>query len=683
MSFAWGRSRGHVALAALLAVLALAAAAARPSGALAHALLRASTPAAGATLGSGPETVTLTFSEQPDLRLTSVRVLDRDGTEHVAGPVAILFPPAATVSVPLGELPDGVYTVTWRTVSSVDGHISAGTFTFGVGVAPPAPGEAPSEGVGQVGSPPAIAARWLLYLGLIGLLGAAWVAILVAPARRQSPDLLAMAALSWLLTAAGTLGVVGVQWIETGAPIEQLPGTSVGTAALARIVTLGAVGAALALLAANRRFGGRVGWSLAGLTAAASVVADVATGHAAAGEGWLPQVAIQSLHGIGAGAWVGGLAGLLVLMRGTPAGERLAAASVFSSWAAVALVVVAGTGVARAIVEIGTVDALGTTDFGRVVLVKSALLVGLAGLGAINRFVNIRSAARAVARGAQDVAERAAIGIRRLRRVVAVEVALAVAVLGASAYLVNLTPPANAGPPPPIAPTILATGNDFGTSIRARLIASPGTAGENEFDLAITDYDSAEPVAASAAELRFELASQSGVGPSTLDLVPANQAGRFSASGANLSIDGIYRITATITVPGGAVEIPLLAATTIPPQPVQILVDPGIPTIYTIQLGEPGFAQIYLDPGGSGPNELHVTFFDPTGGPLPVESATIAAVPGSGVAQLPTARILDVGHFVASVDVPAGDLNVDVLAPTPPGAAAGQIHLRVTIEVTP
>jgi copper transport protein len=629
-----------------------------------HALLRSSQPAAGATLGSGPPSVTLSFSEPPDLRLTSVRVLDRSGGDHVAGPLEALADPADSVRAPIGELGDGVYTVSWRTVSSVDGHVSAGSFVFGVGVAPPTGSpDQPTGGASQSGSPPGIVARWTLYLGLVGLIGAAFVALAVAG--RRAPDLLAVAALGWVLTAAGTVGVVAVQWIETGAPLEALPSTSVGLAAFARAAALALVGLAIVALAVVPRLTGRAGWAAVGVTSALALGIDVMTGHAAAGAAWLQQVTVQWTHGLGAAAWVGGLAALLVLLRSTPAGDRLATARRFSRWAGIALVVVALTGVVRAVGEIGTLEALIDTDFGRVVLVKTALLLGLAGLGAVNRYVTFRDAARV---------------LTGLRRIGGLEVMLAVAVLGFSALLVNLTPPTSAGGPvEPIARPIVATGSDFGTSVRVRLIASPGAAGGNDFDLAVVDYDSGEPVDAAAAELRFELVSQAGVAPSSLSLERAAP-GRYRATGANLSIDGIWRLTATIAAAGGAVEVPLLAAMTVPPQPVERLVSPDLPTISTIQLGATGSAQVYLDPGGEGPNELHVTFFDPVGMALPVETVTIAAFPEGGGAELLAPRLLQPGHFVAAMGAVAGELAVDVVGPVPGG---GQVHLHVTIEVEP
>ena len=668
MRFAWWRARSRRAAAWLvvLASASLAAAAARPGAAQGHALLHASDPAAGATLGAAPTTVTLTFGETPDVGLTSVRVLDTAGTDHAAGAPSVVTNHPDSIQVGLDAISDGVYTVTWRTVSAVDGHVSAGSYSFGVGVAPPGgPAAQPSAGSGQAGSPAAVATRWVLYLGLFALLGAAFVALAVI--RGVAPNLLALAAGGWLLTAIGTLGVVGVQWAETGAPLEDLPSTSIGLAALARLISLVFTAVALAALAVGRALTSRRGWLLVGLTAAGGVVVDVATGHAAAGPDWLVQVATQSLHGLAAGVWLGGLVALLLVLPATAPHERLVTARRFSFWAGIALALVVVSGVLRAITEIGTFEALVTTDFGRVVLGKSAILLGLAVLGAFNRFISVRSAARVLG---------------RLRRVGGAELTLAVLVLGLSGLLVNLTPPSSAATTPhAVGQPIVAAGNDFGTSVRARLVVSPGTAGVNEFDLALTDYDTGDPVDASAASLRFQLASQSGVAPSTIDLQRAGP-GAFTASGANLSIDGIWQLTATVAAATGSVEVPLLAATTVDVQPVEQLVSPGLPTIYTAQLGAHGSAQVYLDPGGAGQNELHVTFFDPAGGELPTESATIATFPANGVAAVLAARLLAPGHFVATIDAVRGGLTVDVISPLP-DAAARHVHLHVTIEVTP
>ncbi len=663
--FGWRITTPRSSVSVLILAGAMLRAVAFPALAEGHALLQSSDPAAGATLGSAPSFVRLTFGETPDPRLSSVKVLDSAGQDHVSGPIAGLSDPPDSIQVPVGPLADGAYTVSWRTVSSVDGHVAAGSFVFGVGVAPPSgPPSQAGGGVSESGSPPAIAARWILYLGLVALIGAAFTALAVS--RRDVRDLLTLAAAGWVLAALGTIGVIAVQWVEAGAPLETLAGSSAGVAALARLSAMGLIGAALAGLATIVVLRGRRGWALVGIATAVALGVDVATGHAAAGEGWAVQVTAQWLHGLAAGWWMGGLAALLVVLRTTPPDERLDTARRFSFWAGIALVVVIATGTLRAWVEIGTLDALVTSDFGRVVLAKSVILLGLASLGAFNRFTNLRSAARVLG---------------GIRRVGGAELTLALLVFGFSALLVNQTPPTSAGTnPQPFAQPIIATGHDFGTSVRARLVATPGAAGQNQFDLALTDYDSGAAADAAAVKLRFQLLSESGVAPSTLQLQAA-EPGRFAAAGANLSIDGVWQITATITIGRGAVDVVLLAATKVTSQPVEKLVSQGLPTIYTSQLGQAGSAQVYLDPGRPGQNELHVTFFDPAGKELPTQSATIAVFAADGDAAILQPRQLEPGHFVAAIDAVPGDLTVDVVSPLPsPGT--GQLHLHVTIEVS-
>jgi copper transport protein len=372
--------RGFALGLAVVALLSLAT----PAALSAHALLKSSTPASGAVLGDAPQNVTLTFTETPDLRLTQVKVLDSAGADHVSGPVVAVDAPPFSLSAPLGKLGDGAYTVSWRAVSAVDGHVSAGSFAFGVGVAPPtAAPDSGGAGVSESGSPPAVLARWLLYLGFVALIGAAFVAVVVA--RRPAPDLLAMAAIGWVLVALGTLAVIAVQWAETGAPLETLVSTSVGVAALGRVASLGLAGLALAILGVSK--GAMTARAWLGVLAAGIllVFVDVATGHAAAGPGGPTQIGVQWIHGLSAAAWVGGLAALLVVLRSTPREARLALARRFSTWAGIALAGVAMTGLFRAIDEIGSFGGFLTTDFGRIVLLKTGFLIVVAGLGALNR----------------------------------------------------------------------------------------------------------------------------------------------------------------------------------------------------------------------------------------------------------------------------------------------------------
>lgn len=117
------RARVLGVLAPLLVLLVWVAA-----PAAAHDRLVTSTPTDGATLEAVPTEVVLEMSATALELGTEVQVLDVAGTNVTSGPATIAD---RFVTVPVGELTAGEYTVVWRVVSS-DGHPIDGTFAFTV-----------------------------------------------------------------------------------------------------------------------------------------------------------------------------------------------------------------------------------------------------------------------------------------------------------------------------------------------------------------------------------------------------------------------------------------------------------------------------------------------------------------------------------------------------------------------
>src|SRR5206468_7173450 len=83
-------------------------------------------------------------------KLSAIKVLATDGSPVGAGPVSAVASQPKELRATLGPLQPGVYTVSWRTVSAVDGHLASGSFSFGVGVTPPS--AAPSAAGGSATS---------------------------------------------------------------------------------------------------------------------------------------------------------------------------------------------------------------------------------------------------------------------------------------------------------------------------------------------------------------------------------------------------------------------------------------------------------------------------------------------------------------------------------------------------
>jgi methionine-rich copper-binding protein CopC len=106
----------------------------------AQASFARSEPPAGATLPSAPFVLSVWFSEELVSRST-IRVADALGAQVDLGDGRVDLDDVdrKRMLVSLPALPNGVYTVSWSTISSEDGDTQTGAFTFGVGVEPASP----------------------------------------------------------------------------------------------------------------------------------------------------------------------------------------------------------------------------------------------------------------------------------------------------------------------------------------------------------------------------------------------------------------------------------------------------------------------------------------------------------------------------------------------------------------
>ncbi|HEV2873192.1 MAG TPA: CopD family protein, partial [Actinomycetota bacterium] len=676
--------------------------------------------------------------------LSGIQVLDTGGQPVERGEAAPVEGEPLQFAVGVGDLADSTYTVSWRVVSKDDGHVTAGSFAFGIGVpAPTATPQAQSAPQGATPSPsaPATAARLALYAGLTILVGVAVTGLAVSG--RVLPSgaraLLAVAAAltvaggvvrflaeqaridaplgtllasstgqSLLRLAAGVVATAVATWFlaaglarppdpltpdpDPGAPDPALaaPGPSPGARNPAFAVT-GSPGTREPALAVggppegeSSRWPDRVPpdvhsppepgpggepsgpgpggeaavgpwrvdtWRLVvvGVAAGITMLLHVMAGHAA-GPSPLRSVnlLVQWLHLLAVGAWIGGLVWLLAGLRGRERPEQVASAVRFSKLAAPVLGLVAVTGLSRALHLAGGWQGLLDSSYGRFLDVKVALFAALVLLGALNRFRVVPALVAGVRR------------LDRLRRNVRGEVILAACILAVTAVLSQLPPgkfvveQASAKPPAP--PSVQVEGSDFATSVRIALTATPGTAGPNSFSAKVTDYDSGEDWPATRVALRFTLRGQPEVGSSTLELTKAGD-GRWTGQGSQLSIAGSWVVVGLVEGSAPAVTVPMELETRTAPQPVKVSEVPGQPTLYTITLAAGGTLQGYIDPGRTGPNTVHFTFFNPGGDEQPTDKARATMTKQSGAPEALTLVRLGPGHFAANVDLGPGRVS--------------------------
>ncbi|GIW07776.1 MAG: hypothetical protein KatS3mg060_2581 [Dehalococcoidia bacterium] len=535
------------------------------AGARAHAYLDRSDPAEGAYLATAPREVRLWFTERLEPSFSRARVVDKDNTVVSSGPAVVSSVDPKLLTIPLGPLPNGVYTVIWENVSADDGHPARGAFAFAVG---DPTGSAPltlaaaafgrEGGIDWLG----FAARWLNLLSGTALLGGiVFLALIVAPvlrreglvaaaertARRRYHRLLVLATsglwLGWplLLVAqlmnasdAGFPGVLAPQIV--GAFLS----TRYGQVLLARAALLGIV--ALAVLVIVRRERGdsppaRLASLGAGL-ATAGVLATTSIVSHAAGVGEWAWVAVLAdwFHQLGTAFWIGGVI-LFALAIGpffaaVPAGERrMVLGRViprFSVLAMASVAVLSLTGLYAAWLHFPTLDSIVATAYGQALIVKSVLFFGALAIGALNLLV-VTPGLRAAPAKALAVAGAFARQIR-------VEAVIGVLIVGAAALMVML-PPASVAAGRPFEDTITAG------DLRVTLQVTPNEVGPNRYFVRVTDR-AARPAQLEQIVLRFQMLDHE-MGQQELRLTPTGDGG-WSGQGSQLSMVGDWGVRALV-----------------------------------------------------------------------------------------------------------------------------------------
>lgn len=186
-------------LAALLPLLVLGL---TPLLASAHAEPESSTPPIGGTVNTVPTEVEVVFTQEVVRQGedSSITVIDAAGADVTVGASEVDDANRLIIRVDLQpNLPDGAYTVQWRTVSAADGDSSSGSFLFTVAAGPsatptadatdpPTPEETEEETPEVTQTPTAVVdsaqdedddddgiPTWLIVLAVVGVIAVAGV----------------------------------------------------------------------------------------------------------------------------------------------------------------------------------------------------------------------------------------------------------------------------------------------------------------------------------------------------------------------------------------------------------------------------------------------------------------------------------------------------------------------------
>lgn len=169
--------------------------------------------------------------------------------------------------------------------------------------------------------------------------------------------------------------------------------TRFGQVSLARLAAAALLAASLPML---KRAANRGPWRVNAVVLATAVLIGPAwTGHAGATPGIAGEfpLAADALHLLAAGAWLGGLPPLAMLLatarrQKEPRWATVTAIAVqrFSLLGVISVSTLSASGIANSWYEVGTFNNLFATSYGRLVLIKVGLFAAMIGFASINRF---------------------------------------------------------------------------------------------------------------------------------------------------------------------------------------------------------------------------------------------------------------------------------------------------------
>jgi copper transport protein len=589
-----------VALAAVIAAapVALAATTGHARAAVfAHASLGSTEPADGSVVSRAPRQVSASFDETVGISADSLTVYSPGGkrvddgqTRHVsADEIAVSLRPG------LGE---GTYTAVWHVVSA-DTHPVEGAFTFSVGAASATHAGAPLPPSDALVSDLFGVVRWLEYLCYALLGGAVAFLIICWPdggSRRGVGRLVMVSAFG--LFASTLLGLLLQGPYSEGAGLSQvfspplvrstLQG-GLGPASEVRgLLSLLAAGVASflrprlpAATLAFRRAAGAV-WALlmTALAATWAVYDHASTGvqapwgipddiiHLDAVALWIGGLAVlagfalrgRELDGQGGAGGAGG-AGLAGVARAVPRFSAIALGCVFA---------IVASGAYQTWREVGSWTALADTTYGRLVVAKITGLFFLIELGYLaRRLIRRGLSTDAMLAGLQAPAlEAAAAGptaaprtapaagsamppvnrpgagpgwaliLRRLRRSVAAELGIAVAILGLTAVLVNTATGRESYAPTVSASQAFSTGGPGGAGT-VHVLVEPARLGPNTIEVDFTRADGQAFLPAQVTAALYFPARNLGPLPVTLTRAAP---GQYLAQGATVTFTGQWTL---------------------------------------------------------------------------------------------------------------------------------------------
>ncbi|TBR10123.1 MAG: copper resistance protein CopD [Candidatus Nitrosotenuis sp.] len=467
--------------------------------AYAHPFIVNSDPSQSSSVSTGINQIVIHYSETVEIEFSAIKVLDSSGnqidnkdTKYVGN--------ESTLEVTTPPLKDGIYTVTSKVLSKVDGHLVDEAFVFGVGnVSVPPP--KPRDITDSIYFPEA-GARLPGLIGQVVVLGSVISSIVIWGAMRKKnlikenlselqkfyqSKFSSVTGIGLFLVFASNILMLVVQTLRLQTSASAVLQTSFGSVWIIRMAITVVLLAVWFLMenrsnVSNKKQGLLLGLSLI-LIGTTTII-----GHGAASEK-LSAITIDYIHNLIASVWIGGVIffGFILLPTLSKLDSRkkelitLLAIPRFSSMIIISLGILVITGPTLLWLLEDDVTLLTQSSYGFLIMGKIGVASIMAAIGGYNQFKIQKSAERDIKSNTVNVH-------RKLGRSLKTEVVLGVILLSLVALLTNSSLPTSQAQQTQVQQ--ITNGfqtSEFSENARFDINIDPFTSGSNTIVISVFD----------------------------------------------------------------------------------------------------------------------------------------------------------------------------------------------------
>ena len=398
----------------------------------AHAFVINSNPSSSQTLKSPPTKVEVYLSEPVDLRYSKLNVIGPDGKQIDNKNVQYSNGDEAALSVTLSpDIKDGIYTVSTKMLSQIDGHVTDNAFVFGVGEAV-VPNRISSESLqqsswssSQLSILDAIA-RFPALVGQVMIVGAAfgtlwlwkpvskisWLKSAFAQTRnRVDRSLVRLIVIGSVILVVSDFGMIYVQAYSINTGIGDAIATKFGTIWIARTVesfVILAIAAVVYLKLKKTSSAIPSKYDILSILVVgiAILVTTTLIGHSAAVGNAVP-ITIDFIHNLAASIWIGSVIYLAFVVvpkiKQAPLDEYVKASAVsiiiprFSTISVLILGIIVITGPFLLYILENNISLTLASLYGKALIAKLVLAAVMISIGGYNQIVIHRQALKVAA----------------------------------------------------------------------------------------------------------------------------------------------------------------------------------------------------------------------------------------------------------------------------------------------